>query len=93
MLQCETSQIFKCITVDVQNLANAYIQSLPSNLQVKIFDQLYDNMFRKIYFLQNKPNKFIDWIQSKIFLTIVLHYFLATTDELYLNLKEVFDYH
>ena len=48
---------------DVQNIVNAYIQSLPSNLQVKIFDQLYDNMFRKIYFLQNKPNKFIDWIQ------------------------------
>ena len=47
---------------DVQNIVNAYIQSLPSNLQVKIFDQLYDNMFRKIYFLQNKPNKFIDWI-------------------------------
>ena len=48
---------------DVQNIVNAYIQSLPSNLQVKIFDQLYDNMFHKIYFLQNKPNKFIDWIQ------------------------------
>ncbi len=47
---------------DVQNLVNAYIQSLPSNLQVKIFDQLYDNMFRKIYFLQKKPKKFIDWI-------------------------------